>query len=276
MQKHIAVLITCHNRKDKTLVCLDSLFNCVVPQDLLIEVFLVDDGSTDGTRNAVKQNYPLVNIIGGNGNLYWNRGMHKAWKIASETNNFDYYLWLNDDTVLFDNALVDLLKASVILTDNSIIVASTCSKENGTITYGGFSRQGLLIHPSDILCEAHTFNGNCVLIPKMVFEKVGNIDPLFHHAIGDIDYGLRALNKGIKSYIAPGFLAYCEGHATLPKWCLKETPLKYRLKSLYSPLGNSQPYYYFRFELRHYGIIVAFKHLISIHLRMLLPQLWKN
>ena len=48
--KNIAVLITCYNRKDKTLLCLESLFKQQgLGIDFSLAVFLVDDGSTDGT-----------------------------------------------------------------------------------------------------------------------------------------------------------------------------------------------------------------------------------
>ena len=276
MYKTIAVLITCHNRRDKTLACLHSLYNCEFPHDFVFDVFLVDDGSTDGTSEAVTSDYPKVIIINGDGNLYWNRGMYRAWETAINKNQYDFYLWLNDDTYLFKNAIFDLISAAKKIQYQSIIIASTCSSQGNELTYGGFSENGILIVPSNTLIQANTFNGNCVFISKFVFEKVGNIDPLFHHAIGDIDYGLRAVKKGIKSYVAPGFLAYCESHETLPQWCLKDVSLKNRIKSLYSPLGNSQPYYFFRFELRHFGLAVAVKHIFSIHLSMLFPQLWKR
>ena len=64
----IAVLITCHNRKEKTLQCLKALYKQEgLNSDYKMEVFLVDDASTDGTAVAVKDRYPLVNIIQGNG-----------------------------------------------------------------------------------------------------------------------------------------------------------------------------------------------------------------
>ena len=83
----IAAIITCHNRKEKTLVCLKSLFQIIQN----IDVFLTDDGSTDGTSEAVKKIYPQVNIIQGDGNLFWSRGMYIAWKEAVK-GGYDYYL----------------------------------------------------------------------------------------------------------------------------------------------------------------------------------------
>jgi len=274
--KTIATLITCHNRKDKTLSCLNALFNSQLPNAYSLDVFLVDDGSSDGTSQAISEEYPEVTIVQGNGNLYWNRGMHKAWQRAIETKDYDYYLWLNDDTYIFNNALIVMLASAESTNNKDIIVAACCSVKTGKLTYSGFNAIGSQLHPTEKLIHAHTFNGNCVLIPKYVYEKIGTIDPLFHHAIGDMDYGLRASKKNIKSLIAPKFLAYCEGHDTLPTWCLHTVPLTKRIRFLYSPLGNNQPYYYFRYALRHFGIIVALRHIISMHLRMLFPRLWEK
>ena len=80
----IAVLLTCHNRSEKTTACLHSLFQCYLPSDFVLDVFLVDDGSTDGTAELVTEKFPKVIIIHGDGNLFWNRGMHLAWSYASK------------------------------------------------------------------------------------------------------------------------------------------------------------------------------------------------
>jgi GT2 family glycosyltransferase len=271
---HIATLITCYNRKDKTLICLDMLMLNSLPVGYSMDVYLVDDGCTDGTSQAIHSCYPQVNIIKGDGNLFWNRGMHKAWETAAKAKDYDYYLWLNDDTFLFKNALEVMLSAILSTENQSIIVAASCSKVTGMLTYSGFLSNGDRIKPIDKLVKAHTFHGNCVLIPKLVFQKVGNLDPLFHHSIGDMDYGLRATKFGIKSLVAPGFLASCEEHDSLPLWCIPSASLIERIKSLYSPLGNNQPYYYFRFKFRHFGFLIALKHLVSMHLRLFFPALW--
>jgi GT2 family glycosyltransferase len=76
MNYTIAVLLTCHNRKEKTLSCLTALFNCIVPDGYGFNVFLVDDACTDGTAEAIKEKFPQVNIIQETGNLCWNREMH--------------------------------------------------------------------------------------------------------------------------------------------------------------------------------------------------------
>lgn len=122
--KKIAILITVHNRKEKTLACLKNLYAQQLPNAVEIEVYLTDDGCTDGTVEAIRIHYPQTNIIKGDGNLFWNRGMYEAWCVA-EKKDYDYYLWLNDDTILFETAIVSLLSTSDKMGDYSIIVGYT-------------------------------------------------------------------------------------------------------------------------------------------------------
>lgn len=275
---NIAVLIACHNRKSKTIKCLSNLYQQKGNKtEYNFSVFLVDDGSTDGTDIAVRQNFPNVNIITGTGNLYWNRGMHLAWDEAAKQ-NFDAYLWLNDDTFLYENAL-EILVNHLLETDSKSIICGTIESPDhkGRISYGGgkhIDKKFKMNIPRGDMEECDIINGNCVLIPRYVFEKVGNLDRNFIHCMGDNDYSLRAKKLGIVSYTTGNFVGSCSDKDSLPQWCLPEIPIKKRLKNLYSPLGNSHPYYYFRFEYRHYGFLTAFKHFFTIHLRVTFPRLW--
>jgi len=272
--ERIAVLITCHNRREKTLACLRALFACVLPSGYAIDVYLVDDGSTDGTGEQVKSNYPDVNIIQGSGNLYWSGGMRLAWYEAAK-NEHDYYLWLNDDTFLFRNAISVLLAGSQQMDSKAVICATVVSPATGKVTYGGKMRNDRhCFIPNGELVECEIINGNCVLVPKFVYERLGLIDKHFTHAIGDWDYGLRAVKCGIKCFIAPEAVGSCEANSNLPNWCRKEVSLMKRLRSLYSPLASAQPIPYFVFVARHFGMLSAVKQFFSMHIRVIFPQLW--
>jgi len=65
---------------------------------------MTDDGCTDGTSKEVLEQYPSVHIVSGDGTLFWNRGMYCAWKAAVKEREYDFYMWLNDDTTLEVNA----------------------------------------------------------------------------------------------------------------------------------------------------------------------------
>jgi GT2 family glycosyltransferase len=274
--KKIAVIITCHNRKAKTLKCLGEVFASQLPaEEYAVEVYLTDDASTDGTAEAVKEAYPQVHIIKGNGSLYWNRGMHLAWKTAAEAGGFDYYMWLNDDTTLMPDGILEMLEGTKFINDKGIVCGAVCSEFTGEFSYGGKKLNGEVVLPNRTFQECAVIEGNCVLISKEVFEKVGIIDPVFPHAIGDHDYGLRVLAKGFKVVTTRKFIGYCENNPKLPKWCYSSTPVRERFKVLYSPLGYAHPKYFFIYENRHFGFVKAMQHYITIHLRALIPSLWK-
>lgn len=219
----IAVLLTCHNRKGKTLSCLTNLVNQVGINNIDLQTYLVDDGSTDGTRDAIEQKFPQVNILHGDGTLYWNGGMRFAFSEAMK-NNHDYYLWLNDDTLLNSDAVKILLETSKKITyklGKDVIVTGTIKdSETDEINYGGRIQKSKLQPLTFILLKNNseprrcsTFNGNAVLIPKSVVEKIGNISVEFskQHG-GDFDYGLRAKYAGFESWVAPGIIAECSSN----------------------------------------------------------------
>lgn len=270
----IAVLLTVHNRKAKTLECLQRLYAQLPLEGYQVDVYLTDDGCTDGTPEAIRQQFPQVHIIPGDGNLFWNRGMYTAWQEAAKE-DYDFYLWLNDDTFLLSNALRTLLNDSHNKQDQAIIVAANRAKEEEKVTYSGQNKNGM-ISPNGNLQSCDTFNGNCVLIPKKVYLKLGNLDWKFRHAIGDLDYGYRAQKAGIPMYVSAEFLGICDKNSKPPVWVRKEVPLLKRLKNLYSPLGYAEPIPFFYFEKKNFGLFIAIKHFISIHIKVLFPQLWKR
>ena len=272
----IAVLITVHNRKDKTLKCLNGIHSQQIPNTINIEVYLTNDGCTDGTAEAIREFFPDTNIIDGDGNLFWNRGMYKAWSAAEES-DYDFYLWLNDDTILFENAIASLLSTSDKMNNGAIIVGYTIDSKREKITYGGRNKYTGLITDVKGITECDTFNGNIVLIPRQVYKLVGKNDPVFHHAIGDTDYGLRAQKMRIKSYISDVACGICDSHDKLPKWSDKNIPLHKRIKFLYRPGGNgANPIEFFIYKNRHYGLLAAIMTFISNHIHLLFPFLWNK
>jgi GT2 family glycosyltransferase len=260
----VAILMTCFNRKEKTLKSLRSLFHQDNKVARSIQVILVDDGSTDRTSDEVVEQFPAVQILMGDGSLYWNGGMRLAFGEAMH-GEFDYFLWLNDDTTLFPNALdVMLQTASELELEGKpgIVVGSTCHPDSGRRTYGGFrrvrnwcSQHYVPVEPlSDAIQACDTMNGNCTLIPKSVAVKVGNLDGAFRHRFSDMDYSLRARARGFGTYLVPGFIGACTPNLQQGTWRDTEIPFSRRWRDLMSPKGipiNE----WFTFTRRHYGFL---------------------
>jgi GT2 family glycosyltransferase len=221
-EKKLAVLLTCFNRQEKTLNCLKGLEKQVCLDSVVLSIYVVDDGSTDGTAEAIRNNFPKVHVIKGDGSLFWNGGMRLAFDVASKQ-GYDYYLWLNDDTLLYPNAISNLLKTAVELEEKLdsriVVVGSTQDPTTLELTYGGIKKgkwwQPLkfsVVQPGDEAISCDTMNGNCVLLPRQVTEIVGNLDPGFDHDLGDYDYGLRARRHQCTLWIMPGYVGTCSAN----------------------------------------------------------------
>lgn len=269
----VAILLTVHNRREKTLSCLD---NCFLQIDAMkgegkynFSVFMVDDGSTDGTSEAVREKYPQVSILKGDGSLFWNQGMRLAWSEAAKSNP-DFYLWLNDDTMMKEGALYSLMETSEFLRHRSIVVG-TCEDSNGNLSYGGRNKRGLLITPDpDIPIPCYTFNGNLVLVPRHAYGILGNLEQRYHHTFGDYDYGVRAVRKEVSRVVCPGVLAECGRNPGVPRWRDSSYTLRERFRYLNSPKGR--PFReQFLFDLRDKGFLWAVGHRLSIYFKTIFP-----
>ncbi|WP_082633849.1 glycosyltransferase family 2 protein [Candidatus Nitrospira inopinata] len=252
----IAALMACHNRVAYTTQSVRSL-NAQSVAGASVDLFLVDDGSHDGTAQAVRTIMPHATILTGDGSLFWCGAVRWAFAEAIRK-DYDFYLWLNDDTMLDHDALARMLETHRAVSadgcEANIIVGSTRDPYTGLFTYGGWSRYqkatGLISwkktppHPEKPLaCD--TMNGNCVLISKSVVERIGNLDAAFVHSMGDLDYGLRATKNGCRVYIAPGYYGTCLGNTQSAFGEDGRAPLSVRWKQLIGPKG---------FPVRAWGI----------------------
>jgi GT2 family glycosyltransferase len=265
----LAVLLTCHNRKHKTLDCLEALYNQSVKNTVKLCIYLVDDGSTDGTTEAILQVYPQTKVLQGDGNLYWTGGMQLAFKTAIQSKH-DFYLWLNDDTELYPTAIDILLNTSEQVNSSAIIVGSTQDPDSSQFTYGGVLK-GNWMHPCKFRWQqptaqpqsCDTMNGNCVLIPHAAAELVGGLDSTFRHYAADFDYGLRAKQKGCEVWIAPNYVGTCVYNHPKARAALTKSSLGEQLDKLEQPKGLAtqddvilHPFWEWKaFTERHAGLL---------------------
>lgn len=266
---NIAVLLTCHNRKETTRSCLKRLFQ--IRTD--IDVFCVDDRSTDGTAQMITDEFPQVVLINGDGNLFWSRGMRLAWKTARNEKDYDFYFWLNDDLELYANAFNELFECSHIVDDKAIITGLVEEKTSHKVIYGGSNATKRLIAANGQLNDVTFLNGNFVIVPRYVFDKIGFLDKLFHHDLGDVDYGLTAQEQGMHVYTSRCYIG-CTDVALRSKHMrirMSNVGFIKRFKRLYSPLG-SNPFITFYFKRKHQGYLNAFIYFFYLHFINLLPD----
>lgn len=244
----IAVLLTCFNRKSKTLKCLKQLQESVTALDQQIElcIYLTDDGSTDGTSEAVSKHYPEIKILKGNGNLYWAGGMRNSWKTAVK-GDYDAYLLLNDDTDVKENFLKTLLQTHDYCMATygaaGIYIGATKDAKTQELSYGGakltnkFWFKYHFIAPTDTVQECDLGNANIMWVPKQVVQQIGILTEGYIHGVADYDYTLMAKKQNIPVLIAPGYLGTCtDDHENLYTNFHKLT-IKERIQTLKNPIG---------------------------------------
>jgi GT2 family glycosyltransferase len=243
----IALLLTCFNRRQKTVDCIDAVLAQSAFNDIAIDFFITDDGSKDGTSEALVHRHPNIRLLKGNGALFWNGGMRLAWAEAFKE-KYDFFLWLNDDTFLYPDTLQRMLDTHAkCMSDTGkagIIVGST-HDDTGQTSYGGELQKSRLrpltlvkIDPKEKIQQCDTFNGNCILISREAAEVLGNLDAGFVHAMGDTDYGLRAKQAGIPMWVMPHYAGRCINDNNLAgSFDDRSLPVTVRLKKILSPKG---------------------------------------
>jgi len=270
----VAFLISVHNRREDTLAFLDVCYREIdhlkAEEKYSFDIYLVEDGCTDGTFDAVSEKYPQVHLIRGSGELYWNQGMRLAWSEAAKE-DYDFYLWLNVDTILVEGALAILMETSEYVRHRAIVVG-TVKFTSLSLSYGGRTRSGKIVSPDPVIpVPCYTFNGNLVLVPKAVYSVLGNLEERYHHGFGDYDYGARAAKADIPRVVAPGILATCDRDNPIPKWRDSSYPLRERVRYLTSPKGRP-PAEQFLYDCRSHGFFYALWDMVSINFKVLFPK----
>ena len=279
----LTVLMACHDRRETTLRSLEALHAQEgLGVDISLRVFLLDDGCRDGTGDAVRASFPGVRVLRGNGQCYWAGGMRLAWEAALREGGAEAFLWLNDDTVLDPDALACFLRhhrEQELGNRPGILVGAARDPETGLNSYSGleFSDPGdplqlRKLPPDGTLRPCVSFNGNAVWIPESAFRILGGMDPLFVHAIGDWDYGLRAHRAGIPQWILPREIASCALNRFPGGWHARGLSLAQRYRLLLGPKGLP-PRIWFAYCRRHgrwHWMLEAFRPYLGIlkgHLR---------
>ena len=272
-----AVIMTVFNRREVTLQGLRLLYKsiAVLGEDYHFDIYMTDDGSTDGTRDEVIKEFPKINIIKGDGKLYWSGGMRKAWQVAIDSNiKYDFYLWFNDDAELFENAFSTLYDNKNIDYTKSIIVGAFCDSRHKA-SYGGKTDKNVPIEPNGHFQEIKTMNGNLVLIPKEIYSVVGSIDRKYKHGYGDYDYGYRAIKSGFKIFLTPCYVGVSDRHDVIePRYFLSDMPLKERWKSLHKASSSPEIALYYNFKYR--GLFFSLKSYVTTYFFTLFPWVYRH
>jgi GT2 family glycosyltransferase len=215
----IEVVTPVHNRKELTLRCLESLQHADLT-GIEMHVIVVDDGSTDGTADALAQQFPGVQVISGDGNLWYTEGTNVGLKAALETDP-DFILAINNDCE-FDPAFLQRMLETARANPRSVIGGVLVSWDDRkrvfqvapkwNVWWGGMRhwvKQTVDTLPKEPW-EVELIVGNCVLFPAAAIREVGLMDAKRLPQYGDAEYTPRMRKAGWKLFIDPRARVYCK------------------------------------------------------------------
>jgi hypothetical protein len=218
IEPKVAATILNYNRWRDTLECVTSLQKCLYPS---VEIILVDNGSTDGSFEQLKEAFPKVDIIATGKNLGYAEGINTAL-VCAQKKNPKYILVLNNDTVVEPDFLSPLV-AAMEENGNTAAACGTiyCHHERTKIWYGGgklIPWRGLAIHEQKgLVVEPSSLNGprkvsfvtGCMLLFRAsLLEEIGYIDERFFMYLDDVEWSARILAKGYDLLYVPKAVIY--------------------------------------------------------------------
>jgi GT2 family glycosyltransferase len=218
----LGVCIVTRESKAEILSCLNSLF--AQAKDMDVQVVVVDNDSHDDTAEAVRMHFPTVNLILNNRNLGFSRAVNQGLK----TLEAKYYLLLNPDTIILDDALNKLTQFMSETPKAGICIPKVLNRD-GTLQYQcrrgegrpwetfsyftGLARlfptdqrfTGYLLNHLDNekISEVKTVSGSCMMIRREVVEEIGGLDERYFAYQEDADYCIQARQAGWKVFFVP-------------------------------------------------------------------------
>jgi GT2 family glycosyltransferase len=218
----LSVVIVSYNTRELLRRCLDSIF--APPPETETEVIVVDNASTDGTREMLAGNFPRVKTIFNDDNRRWAGGNNQGARAATG----EYLLFLNSDTevrggaldafVGFMDAHPHAALAGCRLHNPDGSLQRSCRSFPGVINlfsesfflYQVFPRSALFgrYHMTnfahDAVREVDVVTGAALMVRKDVCDRVGPFDEDFHFYGEETDYCRRATSLGFKTFFYPG------------------------------------------------------------------------
>jgi GT2 family glycosyltransferase len=203
----VAIVIPVFNRKQFTRDCLISLTHQTRPAERIV---VVDDGSTDGTKEMLKAEFPDVIVLSGDGNLFWTAAINLGIRHALNM-GVDYIMTLNNDTVASATLVSNMLEGAS-KDGHALIGALDKDVSTKKPYYGGelFDwKTGKSTYLLDVLPapeqrglhEVSLFPARGLLIPRKVFDVIGLFEEKkLPHYMADYDFTLMARRHGFRMY----------------------------------------------------------------------------
>jgi GT2 family glycosyltransferase len=279
MNHRLNILIPTHNRRVLLQELLQDIFTAD-PSFFTINIFVIVDGSNDGTCELLQKYGEKIEIVKGNGNYWWTKCVNEGIK-SSFKQNPDYFLLLNDDVILPDHFFFQLSKC---ISDYPEAILQTSAKDILNNKYYDLGSGVSVKNPFKITRFVDDYNvgmqlpeyintnylhGRGMIIPYPAISNVGLLDEKnFPQYFSDSDFALRAQKAGYKLIVARDCFIYIHTEKTGRTIYEKEYSLSNFFKRLYKKNSPSNLKYLIKYNYRHcpkiYFIPFTFFNILSV------------
>ncbi len=203
----ISVVIPNYNGREFLKECLDSLRGQFYSE---YEIIIVDNGSSDGSKEYIREFYSYVRLV----ELDKNYGFSYAVNRGIEASAGECIALLNNDTKVDSNWLYSLY--SVIQKDERVFsvgskmirfddtnIIDDAGEEYNILGWAYQLGAGKSINKYNSEYEIFANCGGAAIYSKTILDKIGYFDESFFAYMEDIDIGYRALINGYKNIYAP-------------------------------------------------------------------------
>lgn len=208
----LSIIILNYNTADLVIQCLKSIYETVGTQ-ILGEVIVVDNASTDGSISKISTAYPSAKLIQAPFNLGFAKGNNLGMQHASG----DFLLLLNSDTIVCDNMIARLVE---VLQNNPTVgaVGSRILNLDGTdqdyptrfpslaqMIIRMFVRRQIPwpIEPTKMPVRTERIMGACLMTRRDVLDQIGFLDETFFMYDEDVDWSIRCRKAGWELWLMP-------------------------------------------------------------------------
>ena len=218
--RKVAIVIPVYNRREITLQGLRSLAK-VDETGIDVRIFIVDDGSTDGTSDAIRKEFPDVVLIQGDGTLHYAAGTNRGIEAALDW-GAEFVATMNDDAVFHDQFLLRLIKTTEANPRSIVGGLLLLWDEPHKVFQVGQSWEtfkGGSVIPDDLTAfnvsetafRVECLVGNCLMLPAASIREVGLMDEKrFPHGWGDAQWMARFAKAGWNLLVEPKAYVWCE------------------------------------------------------------------
>jgi GT2 family glycosyltransferase len=229
----VSVIIPNWNGRHLLKDCLESLGKQTFKD---FEIILIDNGSTDGSQEYIKENYPAIKLT----ELPTNIGFAPAINLGVKICCGEYMVLLNNDTKIDKDCLKYLAKAADQNSNVGMVAAKMLSFDDPNVIDSAGDYIDAVGHADNIgrgQPDSDKYNksgyvflvtGGGSLIKREVFERVGFFDQDYFAYMEDVDFCFRAQLAGFKGWYEPKAVVLHRHAATSKKDPAFKEYLQYR------------------------------------------------